>query len=80
VSAAKLSTVKRPDGGTQVTYAGLPLYRYAADKKPGDVKGQGVEGTWFAVTSTGAQAKATKTVRRPAPTTTTTGGYGHYGG
>ena len=38
VSAAKLSTVKRPDGTTQVAYAGLTLYRYSGDKKPGDVR------------------------------------------
>jgi len=58
LSAAKLGTVKRPDGKVQVTYNGLALYRYAADKKPGDVKGQGVEGSWYAVTSAG---KITKT-------------------
>lgn len=81
VSAARLSTVKRPDGSTQVTYAGLTLYRYAADKKPGDVKGQGVEGSWFAVTPAGTLAKASKVAGTPAPPTTTTtgGGYGGYG-
>jgi predicted lipoprotein with Yx(FWY)xxD motif len=80
VSAAKLSTVKRPDGSTQVTYSGFPLYRYGADKKPGDVKGQGVEGSWFAVTSVGTLAKALKGVHAPAPpSTTTNGGYGGYG-
>ena len=41
LSAAKLGTIKRPDGGTQVTYNGYALYRYAPDKKAGDVKGQG---------------------------------------
>jgi len=84
VTAGKLSTVKRPDGKTQVTYAGLALYRYAADKKPGDVKGQGVEGKWFAVTSTGALAKAATSggyAAPPPPTTTpTTTGDGGYGG
>jgi predicted lipoprotein with Yx(FWY)xxD motif len=80
VSAAKLSTVKRPDGSMQVTYAGFPLYRYGADTKPGDVNGQGVEGSWFAVTSAGTLAKAAKAVGTPAPSTTTTsGGGGGYG-
>jgi predicted lipoprotein with Yx(FWY)xxD motif len=80
VSAAKLSTAKRPDGTTQVTYAGLTLYRYSADKKPGDVKGQGFQGVWHAVTSAGTLAKASN----PAGTTTqagttTSGGGGGYG-
>jgi predicted lipoprotein with Yx(FWY)xxD motif len=80
ISAAKLSTAKRPDGTTQVTYAGLTLYRYSGDSKPGDVKGQGFSGIWFAVTSAGTLAKAAKTGSPPPPTTTTTGGgYGGYG-
>ena len=58
ISAAKLSTVKRPDGTTQVTYAGFPLYRYSGDTKAGDVKGQGFQGVWHAVTSAGTLAKA----------------------
>ena len=80
ISAAKLSTVKRPDGTTQVAYAGLTLYRYSGDKKSGEVKGQGFAGIWFAVTSAGTLAKASKTGTPPPPTTTTTGGgYGGYG-
>ena len=43
VLLSKLGTIKRPDGGLQVTYHGLALYRYAPDRKAGDVKGQGVE-------------------------------------
>ena len=81
VSAAKLSTVKRPDGTTQVTYAGFPLYRYSGDAKPGDVKGQGFEGVWHAVTAAGTLAKASgSTGTTTQPGTTTGGGYGGYGG
>ncbi|MGN6664081.1 MAG: COG4315 family predicted lipoprotein [Solirubrobacterales bacterium] len=45
----KLGTVKRPDGRTQVTYKGLPLYSFNADK-PGEANGQGLKdvGTWHA--------------------------------
>ena len=78
VTASKLATINRPGGQIQVTYYGLPLYRYALDKKPGEVKGQGVERIWFAITPAGAVAKA----QAPSPATTTTnsgGGYG-YGG
>lgn len=37
-------------GGTaQLTYYGSPLYMFANDKKPGDMNGQGVIGSWWAV-------------------------------
>jgi len=40
----QLSTLTRPDGTTQVTYRGLPLYYWQGDTKAGDVTGNGVEG------------------------------------
>jgi len=58
----KLGTVKRPDGRTQVTYKGLPLYSFKADK-PGEANGEGLKdvGTWHA-------AKVSKSSSSPAPT------------
>jgi len=58
VVAAKLGEIRRPDGRMQVTYNGLALYRYAADTKPGQTNGQGVEHAWFAVTTAGTITKA----------------------
>ena len=54
--AVKLATIKRPDGRTQVTYRGLPLYTFNDDKKPGDAKGNGFRdvGIWGVATTTGA--------------------------
>lgn len=48
----KLSTIERPDGGTQVTYRGKPLYRFSGDSKSGDANGEGIKdvGTWHAAT------------------------------
>jgi predicted lipoprotein with Yx(FWY)xxD motif len=46
----RLGVVKRPDGRTQVTFKGRPLYSFGGDAKPGDANGQGVKdvGTWHA--------------------------------
>jgi predicted lipoprotein with Yx(FWY)xxD motif len=57
---AKLGTTKRTDGTVQVTYAGLPLYTYAADTKPGEAKGQDIDSfgaEWYALQPSGAEAE-----------------------
>ena len=46
-------TVERDDGGTQVTYAGWPLYYFEQDAVPGDVNGQGVNGLWWVLDAEG---------------------------
>jgi predicted lipoprotein with Yx(FWY)xxD motif len=54
--AAKLSSSKRADGKSVVTYAGHPLYTYAGDGKPGDVHGQEANqfgAKWYAVSPNG---------------------------
>jgi predicted lipoprotein with Yx(FWY)xxD motif len=61
-----LGTIQRPDGGTQVTYKGLPLYTFAGDKAPGDTSGDGFMdvGTWKAATI-GSAAAATNSGGSP---------------
>jgi predicted lipoprotein with Yx(FWY)xxD motif len=56
VDAKYVGKVQRTDGTYQLTIGGWPVYRYAADVKPGDTKGQGVGSTWYAVTPEGKKA------------------------
>jgi predicted lipoprotein with Yx(FWY)xxD motif len=56
LTASLLSTSKRKDGTTQVTYGGHPLYYYEDDKKPGTAKGEGSKefgAEWYAVGANG---------------------------
>ena len=55
LDATKLSTVKHPNGKTQVTYNGHPLYRYGGDAAAGDTGGQGRLGYWYLVSPAGAK-------------------------
>jgi predicted lipoprotein with Yx(FWY)xxD motif len=58
----ELGTVKRPDGDTQVTFDGKPLYSFTQEG-PGEVTGDGFKDTfddanftWHVVTPTGASS------------------------
>jgi predicted lipoprotein with Yx(FWY)xxD motif len=52
-----LGYVERADHTCQVTINGWPVYYFAGDAEPGDIDGQGVNGTWFAVSPTGGKTK-----------------------
>jgi predicted lipoprotein with Yx(FWY)xxD motif len=73
VPAGMLGTATRPDGTTQATFDGHPLYEFAADKAPGDQKGQGIAdqgGSWHVATvSGGAPAGSSSSV----PSSSSTG-------
>ena len=79
---AKLGTVKRPDGSSQVTLSGMPLYTFVEDS-PGQATGNGFKdsfgGTNFVWTAATASGKAAPS--STATTGTSTGGAaGGYGG
>ncbi|AWT46749.1 MULTISPECIES: SCO0930 family lipoprotein [Streptomyces] len=57
IDDSQLGEVTRADGSKQLTIGGWPAYRYAKDTKAGDVNGQGVGGTWYALAPDGKKAK-----------------------
>jgi predicted lipoprotein with Yx(FWY)xxD motif len=72
--SSNVGRTARPDGISQLTYNGHPLYTFVNDKKPGDTNGEGINafgGSWFAVSPAGAKV---------APRSQPRGGSGGYGG
>jgi predicted lipoprotein with Yx(FWY)xxD motif len=60
LKSSLVSTIGLPGGKRQVTYAGHPLYRYAASTERGEAGYAGVKqfgGTWYAVSASGANVK-----------------------
>ncbi|QGN32840.1 hypothetical protein [Microlunatus sp. Gsoil 973] len=81
----KLGTIKRPDGITQVTLDGAPLYTFAYDMIPGDVKGDGQQDTfdgtsfsWHAATPSGPAADRSGSNSNGDSGNSNNGGYGDY--
>jgi predicted lipoprotein with Yx(FWY)xxD motif len=72
VSSSDLGTVLRPGGALQVSYKGMPLYRFSDDAAPGDTKGQGVAGTWFVVPVMAASMVTPSTASPPTTTAAAT--------
>jgi predicted lipoprotein with Yx(FWY)xxD motif len=48
LSQIGLGSIKRNDGQIQLTFQGRPVYTFASDKVPGDVKGDGLGNVWHA--------------------------------
>ena len=53
LSGVGFATATRRDGAIQLTVDRRPLYRFAGDGAPGDTNGQGSNGKWFVVDSSG---------------------------
>ena len=71
VDSSKLGTITRPDGSTQVTYNGKPLYLFASDTSAGQATGQGVAG-FYAVTTSGSSGSGSG-----SGSSGSSGGYGY---
>jgi predicted lipoprotein with Yx(FWY)xxD motif len=65
VDASLVGTITRPDGATQITLAGWPLYYYIGDKQPGKWTGQNVAAKWFVSAPDGK--KNTTCLPQPPP-------------
>ncbi|HEX8753591.1 MAG TPA: hypothetical protein VF731_09265 [Solirubrobacterales bacterium] len=65
----KVGTVKRPDGRTQVTYKGRPLYSFAGDTRSGQANGEGIKdvGTWHAAVVPSAPSSEPQPEPSPTP-------------
>jgi predicted lipoprotein with Yx(FWY)xxD motif len=57
LDAASFTTVARTDAGMQVKVGEWPLYYFAQDAAPGDVKGQGLQDIWYVVSPAGELIK-----------------------
>jgi predicted lipoprotein with Yx(FWY)xxD motif len=78
LNSADFGEITRADGQKQTTWKGWPLYYYANDAAPGDVRGYGINNIWFVISPSGIVTLAlTTTISTPVqvtpmPTTTTT--------
>ena len=73
-NAALVGTTERPDGKSQVTYDGHPVYLFTGDESPGDTNGEGVTAfgaEWFAISPSGTEVSGS------SPNTGSGGGSGY---
>jgi predicted lipoprotein with Yx(FWY)xxD motif len=66
----KIGTMARPDGTSQLTVNGLPVYTFKGDTGPGTTKGQGSTGfgaLWSAVSPSGTAIPGTASATTSAP-------------
>jgi predicted lipoprotein with Yx(FWY)xxD motif len=78
-----LGTITRPDGTTQATYDGHPLYTYAGDSAPGQAKGNGLNvsgGLWWEMTVSGAKPATSTSSNTGSNSGSNTGGGSSTGG
>jgi predicted lipoprotein with Yx(FWY)xxD motif len=65
VTRSFVGTLKRPDGSTQLSYNGHPLYLYVRDTKAGEVMGQAIDqggGLWYVLSPSGKEIHTPFTV------------------
>jgi predicted lipoprotein with Yx(FWY)xxD motif len=63
-----IGTLTRPDGSTQVSYGGHPLYTYNLDVTPGMVTGQAIDqdgGLWYVINARAKEVTTSFSVQSP---------------
>jgi predicted lipoprotein with Yx(FWY)xxD motif len=78
-----LGIITRPDGTTQATYDGHPLYTYAGDSAAGQDKGNGLNvsgGLWWEMTVSGAKPATSTSSNTSSNSGSSTGGGTSTGG
>jgi predicted lipoprotein with Yx(FWY)xxD motif len=68
VDPSLVGTLRRPDGSTQISYGGHPLYTYNLDVTPGLVSGQAIDqdgGLWYVLDAGGKQNTTSFSVSSP---------------
>jgi predicted lipoprotein with Yx(FWY)xxD motif len=56
IPRSAIGNIMTKDGICQATVNGRPAYTYAKDTAPGQINGQGIGGTWFAMAPDGSKA------------------------
>jgi predicted lipoprotein with Yx(FWY)xxD motif len=77
---ATLGTVMRPEGTTQITSDGRPLYTFSGDSAAGQVNGDGFAGgIWHVAKASGNGSPPAAAAAAPttAPSSSSSGGYGY---
>jgi predicted lipoprotein with Yx(FWY)xxD motif len=68
VDVSLVGTLSRPDGSTQLSYGGHPLYTYNLDVTPGMVTGQAIDqdgGPWYVLNAKGQPITTAFSVNTP---------------
>lgn len=68
IDSSRVGTLRRPDGATQLSYGGHPLYTYNLDVIPGMVTGQAIDqdgGPWYVIDAKGQQITTAFSVTTP---------------
>jgi predicted lipoprotein with Yx(FWY)xxD motif len=71
-----VGTTTRPGGAKQLTFNGMPLYRFVKDTSKADATGQGYQHIWFVLPAKNASSSSGSTAGNTS-TTKKSGGYGY---